>query len=388
MNTARMAAVLRMPPWHPDQTEQPAGGWSANFDLHAYRRPIGEVHVNGNWLAHNRSPCSRYAAEMVRALASTARFSLVLHVPGDAGGAVSAWAGQINVQIRRSRLTGAAFEQIYLPLATFGRVLLNFEGTAPVCKRRQLVTMHDAAPFRRPAGFSRRYRVLHSLAYRWLGRTADGLVTESVYSAHELADVLRIDVDRFIVAGGAADSLNGVHPVRPELPVWGDHYLVIGTAAPHENIVAAAVAMADSGRRVIIVGLDRPDLAAHSSVVCTEDVTDGELVWLYRHSPAFVLPATYAGFGLCAVEAQALGCPVVCADSAALPEVCRDTALYFDPDDPDMLTAQLDRLDSEIGLAEELRCRGLSNAGRYSWIDSARKIIDWLERTQRPVTRC
>jgi glycosyltransferase involved in cell wall biosynthesis len=386
MNATLAATVLRMALWHPDRTQQPVGGWSSTSALH--RHPRREVHVNGNWLAHNRSSTSRYATEMVRALASTGRLRLILHVPGDAGEAASRWAGENNVQLCRSRSTGAVFEQIHLPSATAGRMLLNFEGTAPIFKRRQLVTMHDAAPFRRPSGFSRSYRLLHSLAYRWLARTADGLVTESVYSAHELADVLRIDVDRFIVAGGAADSLDGVQPIRPELPVWGDHYLVIGTAAPHENIVAAATAMARSGRRVMIVGLRRSDLTDDPSVVCAEQVTDAELVWLYQNCPAFVLPATYAGFGLSAVEAQAMGCPVVCADSAALPEVCRDTALYFDADDPDMLTAQLDRLDSEVGLAEEMRCRGLLNAGRYSWIDSARKIIDWMERTQRPVTRC
>lgn len=76
-----------------------------------------------------------------------------------------------------------------------------------------------------------------------------------------------------------------------------------------------------------------------------------------------------------------MGCPVVCADSAALPEVCGDSALYFDPDDPEMLTTQLDRLDREVGLVEDLRCRAFLNAGRYSWDGSAGKVIDWVERT-------
>lgn len=389
MNSATAAAtVLRMALWHPARAGRPVGDWSADLNPPMPLRPTREVHVNGKWLAHNRSSTSRYAAEMVRALASTGRCRLVLHAPADAGDAVSGWVGWDNVEVRRSRFTGRVFEQVYLPAATAGRVLLNFEGTAPVFKRRQLVTMHDAVPFRRPSGFSMSYRVLHSLAYRWFARTADGLATESVYSAHELADVLKVDVDRFIVARGAADALHGVQPIRPELPVWGDHYLVIGSAAPHENIGAAAAAMANSGRRVVVVGMRGTDLAPDPSVVCAEQVTDAELVWLYQHSPAFVLPATYAGFALAAVEAQALGCPVVCADSAALPEVCGDTALYFDPDDPDMLTAQLDRLDSEAGLADDLRCRGFLNAGRYSWVDSAREIIAWVDRTHRPVTRC
>lgn len=383
MNSALAAAVYRLALWHPDRRwpdREPA--WT--LGVRTRRRSTRQIHVNGAWLAHRRLSAGRYAAEMVRALASTGRIDLILHVPADADVANSAWTGVNHIEIRRSMFTGRVFEQIYLPAATAGAVLLTFEGSAPIFKRRQLVTMHDATPFRRPSGFSRSYLLLHTLTYRWLARTADGVLTGSVYSAHELADVLRVDVDRFIVAGGAADSLNGVDPVRPALPVHRDYHLMIGTAAPHENIAVAAATMAGSGRRVVIVGMNGSELAVNPSVVCAGQVTDAELVWLYRHCQAFVLPTSYTGFGLSALEAQAMGCPVVCADSAALPEVCGDSALYFDPDDPDMLTTQLDRLVREVGLVEDLSCRAFLNAGRYSWDGSARKVIGWVERTYHP----
>uniref|UniRef100_V5XHK5 Glycosyl transferase family 1 n=1 Tax=Mycolicibacterium neoaurum VKM Ac-1815D TaxID=700508 RepID=V5XHK5_MYCNE len=380
-----IATVSRMALW---RTERFAGDWSVETGLPSHAFPRHDVHVNGKWLANGRSAAGRYASGMLRALASTGRCSVVLHAPADADGSVSGWTDCQNVEVRASRFTGTVFEQVYLPAVTAGKVLLNFEGTAPMLKRRQVVTMHDAVPFRRPAGFSWNYLLLHLLTYRWLARTAHGLVAETIYTANELADVLKVDVNRFIVAEGAADWLNEVQPLRPDLPVWGDHYLVIGSGAPHENIGAAATAMANSGRRVVIIGMRRSDPTPDPSVVYAEQVTDAELIWLYQRSSALVLTANYAGSALAAIEAQALGCPVIATDSAAQPEVCRDAALYFDPDDPDTLIAQLDRLDSEVGLAEDLRRRGLLNASRYSWVDSARKVIERMDLPYRPAERC
>ena len=105
-------------------------------------------------------------------------------------------------------------------------------------------------------------------------------------------------------------------------------------------------------------------------------LSDAELVWLYRNSRALIFPSKYEGFGLPPLEAQVLGCPVVCSTAASLREVCGDGALYFDPDDPKTLVAQLDRLESDPDLAMELRRRGLANSQRFSWNASAQKIID------------
>lgn len=376
MRPALVWLALRLALGHPDEFETPG-----------LRPPPHQLHVNGTWLAHSSSPHRRYAVEMTRALAAAGRFDLILHAPADADTDLCATLAGGHVEIRQSRFAGRMFEQVWLPVVTAGRLLLNFTGTAPVLKRRQLVTMHDATPFRLPQEFDRSFVLVHGLVYRWLGRVAAGLATESVYSAHELSDVLHIDVERFIVAGGAADALREVGAVQPELPIFGDHYLVIGTAAEHENIRSAVATMVASGRRVVVVGLRGPCRDAETSVIFAEHVSDGELVWLYRHAQAFILPCSYAGFGLTALEAQTMGCPVICADAAALPEVCRDTALYFDPDDPDTLTAQLDRLDSESALVEDLKRRGVVNAGRYTWGASAGRIIEWVQTRSDPALR-
>ena len=122
------------------------------------------------------------------------------------------------------------FEQIYLPLATAGQLLLNFAGPAPLLKRRQLVTMHDATPFRFLQTFRKTFVGFYAVMYGALGRYARHLVTVSHFSAGELGSVLRIPT-RFTVAGCAADRLTGSLP-RPDVPgIDGRFYLVVGTLA-------------------------------------------------------------------------------------------------------------------------------------------------------------
>jgi glycosyltransferase involved in cell wall biosynthesis len=345
---------------------------------------VQPVYVNGKWLAQKLTGTQRYAGEMVQAIVAADCFDLVIHVPADAE--IPLWANDPRVTIRRSRFSGVVFEQLYLPFATAGKLLLNFAGPAPMLKRRQLVTMHDATPFRYPRTYRRAFVAFYFAMYGLLGRTAQMLSTVSHFSAGELSQTLRINVDRFIVAGCAADSLRSLAPSRPDLSLNGDEYLVVGTQAHHKNLAAPLAAIAASGRKVVVVGVagsqqvfSAMPVLEHNAVICGR-LTDAELAWLYRNCRALVFPSKYEGFGLPPLEAQTLGCPVVCSDAASLPEVCGDGALYFDPDDTESLVSQLDRLESQEGIADELRSRGSANSQRYSWSSSAQKVIEHVRR--------
>ncbi|MFS0897878.1 glycosyltransferase family 4 protein [Mycolicibacterium litorale] len=340
---------------------------------------MGPVHVNGKWLTQPLTGTQRYATEMVRCLVATAAVDLVLHLPR--GAPEPTWASAAHVEIRRAPLGGVLFEQLYLPAVTAGRMLLNFAGPAPLLKRRQLVTMHDATAFRHPRTFRRAFVAFYLVMYVLLSRTAHRLVTVSEFSADELATVLRIDRRRFLVAPCAADGLADLAPVRPDLAVDGRQYLVVGTLARHKNLAGAVAALTGSGRHVVVVGaagreqvFSAPgDLGGTATVAGR--LTDAELVWLYRNSRALVFPSKYEGFGLPVLEAQLLGCPVICSTAASLPEVGGHGALYFDPDDDRELLARIDELEADARLAAALVDRGHRNAKRYSWERSAAAVL-------------
>jgi glycosyltransferase involved in cell wall biosynthesis len=338
------------------------------------------MHVNGKWLAQRVTGTQRYAGEIVRALVESDTVDITVHVP--AGAPTLAWMKHPRVDIRIAPVKGVVFEQLYLPVVTAGKFLLNFAGPAPLLKRRQLVTMHDATPFRHPQTFRRAFVWFYYLSYFLLGRLADRLVTVSHFSARELDDVLGIPAERFVVAGCAADTLTGLTPTRPALGELTDQfYLVVGTLAQHKNLTGPVTAVAESGRTVVVVGAsgdqqvfsDAAPLTGRA--VVAGRLSDAELAWLYRNAAALVFPSKYEGFGLPPLEAQSLGCPVVSSTAASLPEIIGDGALFFDPDDPAALLNALDRLESETGLADELRRLGQANARRYSWQASAQTVL-------------
>ncbi len=66
---------------------------------------------------------------------------------------------------------------------------------------------------------------------------------------------------------------------------------------------------------------------------------------------------------------MACGCPVAASNAGAIPEVCGDAAVLFDPTDVDAMAAAMLEADSR---REELRELGLARAARYTWDETAR----------------
>jgi glycosyltransferase involved in cell wall biosynthesis len=95
---------------------------------------------------------------------------------------------------------------------------------------------------------------------------------------------------------------------------------------------------------------------------------------LIRAATAVVVPSTYEGFGLPALEAMAAGVPVVAAACGALPEVCADGALLVPPDAAEFAAAIGEALAGGAAI-ERLRTAGRARAASFSWERAARETV-------------
>ena len=77
---------------------------------------------------------------------------------------------------------------------------------------------------------------------------------------------------------------------------------------------------------------------------------------------ALVFPSEYEGFGAPALEAMALGTPVICSDSAALPEVVGDAGVVV----PLTVEAWADALSVVAAERDALVERGLRRAAGFT----------------------
>jgi glycosyltransferase involved in cell wall biosynthesis len=360
--------------------------------------------LNGKWLGQELTGTQRYARELTRRLIPLLPERPVLHVPS--GASVPDWLAA-TVDVRRSRLSGTAFEQLALPWAARRALLLSLGGAAPLLARRQVATMHDATPFRLPHTYSRTFGIWYRLMYRVVARRAERIITVSEFSRRELTEVLGADPGLFVVIPNGVEHADDSHgtgtPAEP-VPVGDAPFaLMIGPPAPHKNIAPVAEALARRGIHVVVVGDagaarvfgGADDAFSGGGADCGDHiqrvgrVSDHQVAWLYRHASVLVFPSLYEGFGLPVVEAQRLGCPVVASNRASLPEVAGRAAVLVDPTDPGGVAATVAALLADPTRLAQLAAQGRANAERFSWAASAERLAELLTAVaaeSRPVS--
>jgi glycosyltransferase involved in cell wall biosynthesis len=126
--------------------------------------------------------------------------------------------------------------------------------------------------------------------------------------------------------------------------------------------------------RITALGLD-------AQITFLGSVPPRDLPSLYRRCRAFIFPSTVETFGNPLVEAMACGAPIICSNSAAMPEVLGDAGLYFDPTDKEDMAAKIETLLADDILAEQLSYRGRERAGGFSWEICARQTAAILTAT-------
>jgi glycosyltransferase involved in cell wall biosynthesis len=103
---------------------------------------------------------------------------------------------------------------------------------------------------------------------------------------------------------------------------------------------------------------------------------------IYRRAEALAYPSLYEGFGLPPLEAMACGTPVLVANTSALPEAVGDAAVAVDPSDVRALADGLARLLFDKVLRRDLRAKGIAQAAKFRWEQTARQFLELLGGAQ------
>lgn len=355
-----------------------------------------QVYVNGRFLTQTMSGVQRYAHEMVAALDHllavdadlAARLKVTVLVPKGFDGASP--FTRIPV-VKAGRMGGHVWEQIELAAAARNGILVNLANSGPLLHPRSVLVLHDAAIFRHPENFSKNYVAFHTRLRPLLARRAARLVTISEFSRRELAAACGVPPEAFALIGDSAEHILTTASDPAILARHGlesgRYALTVGNQAPNKNIALAIRAFlraAPEGWRLAVAGggsnlvFGGPDAADHPSVRKLGRVSDEELRALYENAGVFLFPSRYEGFGVPPLEAMTLGCPVISADAASMPEVLGDAARFFRSDDEEDLAAAIRQVAADGGLRASLAERGRSQAKRYHWSDGARRMADIL----------
>ncbi|HIQ01906.1 MAG TPA: glycosyltransferase family 1 protein, partial [Anaerolineales bacterium] len=242
-------------------------------------------------------------------------------------------------------------------------------------------------------------RLYLDLSTRWNGRAAAHLLADSEATKQDLVARYSTPPEKVTVAYPGYDETlapvrdpTAVAAVKARYDITGDYFLHLGTLQPRKNLsrLLAAFSNLKSETQLVLAGRGGwlyNDLFAQARRMGLEDrvlfpgyIPEADKAPLLSGALAFVFPSLYEGFGLPVLEAQACGCPVICADTSSLPEVAGEGALLVDPADTEGLARGMARLAQDAALRAELVERGFANLRRFSWERCARAVLEVIER--------
>jgi glycosyltransferase involved in cell wall biosynthesis len=352
--------------------------------------------INGRFLGQPITGVQRYAHEVVNALdillgdGHPLAQGLEVELVAPAGTPPPPALRAIRWRPVGSRLRGQAWEQGVLPFAVRGG-LISLCNTAPLALGRQIVCIHDANTRVAPQSYSLAFRTLYRVLHPLLGRRARQVTTVSRHSATELARYGIAAPSRIMIAGNGHEHVRRWRPPFPASMRPGpDTIVVLSSPAPHKNvglILALAPKLAEAGLRIAVVGASNARVfrssdrvRAAANIAWLGRIDDDQLAGLLRGSLCLAFPSLAEGFGLPALEAMALGCPVVASNCSSLPEVCGNAALYAPPRDADAWHAHFLRLKDDPRLRAELLARGLARAQAFTWRRTAEVYLEVMAR--------
>lgn len=280
-----------------------------------------------------------------------------------------------------------------------------------LCKKLAIDVLFNADEFGSFYGAKKRISLIHDLYFKtipeqigWRASLTTGLCFKlTVMGSNYLvtvSDATRRDLERYYpLASGKTKTIhsdstlsNTDANVTASLEADGPYILAVGNATVNKNFRLLAEAFSVLAPefpaiKIVHVGRDENEVikeflsssGLEQKLVRLTGVSDGQLASLYKQASCLCVTSTYEGFCLPILEAQGLGCPVVCSDRSAMPEIAGRGAILFDPGSVDDLVGALRSVLSDPLKVQSLREAGLKNRASFSWDKAARQYNELFE---------
>lgn len=258
-----------------------------------------------------------------------------------------------------------------------------------------VLTIHDLAFLRYPqAGFGG----LGEGGEKALQNAVDAaaaVITISEFSKREIVELLGVEEGKVFVTPLAAQWV--APPQRAALPpsvfcrlgiTPTRYFLSVGSVSPRKNYgmlldafdvcrsLAPALCLVVIGDEGWGCDEERKRLAATPGVIWLKSCTASELAAFYQWAVGLVFPSWYEGFGIPAVEAMTMGCPVCYSRGHALDEVIRGAGIGFAPDAVAEIRDAMMGLWNNRELRQQLGDTGRQRAATFSWDITAERTLE------------
>lgn len=140
------------------------------------------------------------------------------------------------------------------------------------------------------------------------------------------------------------------------------NFIFVGSEQNNERTVASQIAEYGLSGQINILGY----------------VSNEEMVWLYRHARALIMPTLFGPTNIPQLEAFELGCPVATSRIYAIPEQVGDAALLFDPESVEEIADAMERLWTDDELCRQLTDKGKERSALWGQEQFSAKLTEYI----------
>jgi len=310
---------------------------------------------------------------------------------------ISSWMGPLAMEIARRRYVHKALQN------SSNSILHCNLDPVPLTKAnvKTVLMLYDV--MRINPVFQAQWRPsLRDRARTWLryskAAKCHALLTISEYSKKQISEKLLIPPERITVTHLAAREdfspgkgdwklLKGLGIKKPFIIFVGE----FGRQKNENNLIRAFLSAKNENElasdfSLVLVGNPNalpPDISkivlgngGKEDIIITGNVTDQQLVSLYREAMVFALPSFDEGFGLPTLEAMSCATPVIVGKAGSLPEIVGNSGRLVDPHSIEDIQKNMVELCQDKKKRDRLTQLGLKQVKNFSFNSAAKKTLD------------
>ncbi len=255
-------------------------------------------------------------------------------------------------------------------------------------------TIHDLGYLNAKSEFTS--KDIHQLT-RWTQHSLDHashIIAVSQFTKNELERIYQIPSSKITVAPNGVGDIPKVNPqlTLEKFRLTKPFFLYLGTLKPNKNLSFLITSFSIFLKKkpdfnLVIAGKKGwlfedifttvKKLKLTNKVIFTDYISETDKWSLLCTAKAFIIPSTYEGFGIPAIEAMKAGTPVIASRIPAFTEVVGDAGLFINPKNQNDLVNQMVTV-LKPSIRQNLITLGHQQAKKYTWTNSAKKLISAL----------
>lgn len=255
-------------------------------------------------------------------------------------------------------------------------------------KKPFVITVHDLIIFKFGDTFYKNYTGKSNLANAIT--RANRIIAISNNTKKDLLELFNVSEDRVDVIYHGHNKTG----VTSKKFAFKNYILFVGRRDLYKNFIPFVKAihsllLREPDLKLICVGqpFDKTEMELFHKLGIGAKLTalnadEASLNNLYAGARLFVFPSLYEGFGFPILEAFANECPVCLSNASCFPEIAKEGAVYFDPNDQESMLSAVEAVLYNEELKKQIVAAGSERLNFFSWQKTAIETMNTYSKAK------